>query len=56
VSICITRGIKISVESRYPLRTEFGILRGSYGMVRPNGEIFEAKIAPFALLPSYMLN
>lgn len=49
-------GESFTYASRCPLRTEFGIMRGSYGMVRSDGEAFEAKIAPFALLPFYMLN
>ncbi len=31
------------------LRTPFGSMRGSYAMVRPNGDVFEAKISEFAL-------
>lgn len=32
-----------------PLRTEFGTMEGSYGMVRPNGQTFRAEIASFSL-------
>ncbi len=32
-----------------PLRTEFGSMEGSYGMVRSSGETFRAKIATFSL-------
>ena len=39
-----------------PLRTDWGVMSGSYGMVRPNGERFDAAIAPFALLTHYALN
>jgi ApaG protein len=39
-----------------PLRTEFGFMRGNYTMIRPNGQLFRAEIAPFALLPQYLLN
>mgnify|MGYP001612467320 CR=1 FL=1 len=36
-----------------PLRTEFGTMEGSYGMIRPSGETFRADVAPFRLvLPS----
>jgi uncharacterized protein affecting Mg2+/Co2+ transport len=31
-------------------------MRGTYGMVRPGGDEFEAVIAPFVLMPTYMLN
>jgi len=39
-----------------PLRTDWGLMSGSYGMVRPNGEQFDAVIAPFVLLTHSMLN
>ena len=52
----IEPGQSFTYTSWCPLRTEYGIMRGSYGMVRPNGETFAATIAPFALLPYYMLN
>ncbi|HME90092.1 MAG TPA: Co2+/Mg2+ efflux protein ApaG [Myxococcaceae bacterium] len=38
------------------LRTPFGSMRGSYAMVRPNGEVFEAKIAEFALTQPHALH
>ena len=31
------------------LRTPFGTMRGSYGMARPNGDQFDAKIGEFSL-------
>jgi ApaG protein len=43
-------------ESGCPLPTDFGSMRGSYLMERPDGEQFEAVIAPFPLMASYMLN
>jgi ApaG protein len=43
-------------QSFCPLRTPYGFMRGSYGMVRPEGEEFEAIIAPFALMLPSMLN
>lgn len=52
----IAPGDSYTYVSHCPLRTEYGTMRGSYGMVRPNGEAFEATIAPFALLPHYLLN
>ena len=39
-----------------PLQTSHGSMRGSYRMVRPNGESFEAEIAPFALVIPHALN
>jgi ApaG protein len=39
-----------------PLRTEWGIMKGTYGMIRPDGEVFDAVIAPFVLMPPYLLN
>ena len=38
------------------LRTPFGTMRGSYKMVRPGGESFEAKITEFALVQPNGLN
>jgi ApaG protein len=32
-----------------PLRTSFGMMHGSYQMIGPGGERFDAEIAPFAL-------
>jgi ApaG protein len=32
-----------------PLKTSVGTMQGSYTMVRPGGELFEARIAPFTL-------
>lgn len=39
-----------------PLRTEWGIMKGSYQMQTENGEEFEAAIAPFALMMPHLLN
>lgn len=49
-------GRSFSYTSFCPLRTEWGIMKGTYGMVRPGGEEFDAVIAPFALMPPYLLN
>ncbi len=49
-------GAAYTYSSWCPLRTEYGTMRGSYGMVRPDGEEFEAVIAPFALMPTSMMN
>jgi uncharacterized protein affecting Mg2+/Co2+ transport len=31
-------------------------MKGTYNMARPDGEEFEAVIAPFALMPPHLLN
>jgi ApaG protein len=49
-------GQSFTYTSYCPLRTEYGTMRGTYGMMRPDGEIFDAIIAPFALMPHFMLN
>lgn len=49
-------GQSFTYTSYCPLRTEYGTMRGTYGMVRPDGETFDAVIAPFALMPHSMLN
>jgi ApaG protein len=49
-------GESFTYQSYCPLRTNYGFMRGTYGMMRPDGERFEATIAPFALLPQWMLN
>ncbi len=52
----IQPGESFTYVSWCPLRTDYGTMRGSYGMMRPDGDTFEAAIAPFALLPQFMLN
>lgn len=49
-------GNSFTYTSFCPLRTEWGVMKGTYSMVRPSGEEFEAVIAPFALMPPYLLN
>lgn len=39
-----------------PLRTEFGTMKGSYGMVRPSGKTFRAEVAPFSLVHPTAIN
>jgi ApaG protein len=39
-----------------PLTTPTGVMRGSYGMVRTNGEKFDIDIAPFALKARYTVH
>lgn len=43
-------------SSLCPLDTHYGYMRGIYGMLKPDGQRFEATIAPFVLMPSWMLN
>lgn len=43
-------------SSYCPLTTPHGAMRGSYRMVRPDGESFDAEIAPFALVVPGSLN
>jgi ApaG protein len=52
----LTPGHAFVYTSYCPLKTEWGIMKGTYGMVRPDGERFEAVIAPFVLMPPYLLN
>jgi ApaG protein len=49
-------GNSFTYTSYCPLRTEWGIMKGTYSMVRPNGEEFDAVIAPFALMSPHLLN
>jgi ApaG protein len=39
-----------------PLQTAVGSMHGSYRMVLPNGEAFEAEIAPFSLAVPHAVN
>lgn len=52
----LTPGREFVYTSYCPLKTEWGIMKGSYGMVREDGETFDAVIAPFALMPPHLLN
>ena len=49
-------GRSFSYTSFCPLKTEWGVMKGTYSMTRPDGEEFEVVIAPFALMPPYLLN
>lgn len=49
-------GERFVYQSWCPLRTESGSMRGTYAMQRPDGEMFEAAIAPFALVTTALLN
>lgn len=46
-------GQSFTYTSGCPLGTEFGSMRGGYGMVTADGEEFEVEIAEFALCPPY---
>jgi ApaG protein len=39
-----------------PLKTNVGTMHGSYTMVTPGGEAFQARITPFTLAVPYALN
>ncbi len=45
----LSPGQSYSYTSQCVLRTEFGTMRGSYQMVRPDGSAFDAVISPFVL-------
>ena len=49
-------GASFEYTSYCPLKTNVGTMQGSYQMVRPNGELFEARIAPFTLAVPHALN
>src|SRR5688500_5233643 len=49
-------GEKFEYTSWAMLRTPFGTMRGSYFMVRPTGQKFEAKIGEFALTQPHALH
>ena len=42
-------GQSFTYQSQCVLRTQFGTMRGSYQMVRPDGTSFDASISPFVL-------
>lgn len=49
-------GEQFEYTSFCPLRTSVGTMHGSYTMVTPGGEVFQARIAPFTLAVPYALN
>ena len=49
-------GTAFEYTSYCPLKTNVGTMHGSYQMVRPDGETFEARIAPFTLAVPNALN
>jgi len=52
----IEPGTSYEYSSYCPLETNVGSMHGSYTMVRPDGELFEARIAPFTLAVPNALN
>ncbi|MDQ3815820.1 MAG: Co2+/Mg2+ efflux protein ApaG [Armatimonadota bacterium] len=52
----IEPGRSFTYSSWCQLRTEWGTMRGSYGMERPAGEGFDVIIPPFCLMPHYLMN
>jgi len=49
-------GTSYEYTSYCPLETNVGSMQGSYTMLRPDGELFEAHIAPFTLAVPNALN
>jgi ApaG protein len=52
----LSPGESFAYSSGCPLPTEWGIMRGTYGMIRPDGEEFKVDIPAFALMPPHLLN
>jgi len=49
-------GESFKYSSWCPLKTPTGMMRGTYQMIRTNGEQFDIEIAPFGLKARYMVN
>jgi ApaG protein len=49
-------GESYKYSSWCPLKTPTGVMRGTYQMVRTNGEQFDIEIAPFGLKAKYVVN
>ena len=49
-------GQSFQYSSWCPLRTATGLMRGTYQMIRGNGEQFEIEIAPFGLRSRYTVH
>jgi ApaG protein len=49
-------GESFKYSSWCPLKTPMGTMRGTYQMVRANGEQFDIEIAPFALKARYTVH
>lgn len=52
----IEPGQAFTYQSFCPLPTDYGFMRGTFGMVKSDGTRFEAIIAPFVLLTQAQLN
>lgn len=49
-------GESFEYTSACPLQTPFGTMRGTYQMVREDGDSFDAEVAPFRLSTPYAVN
>jgi ApaG protein len=49
-------GESFKYSSWCPLKTPTGMMRGTYQMIRTNGEQFDIEIAPFGLKARYVVN
>ena len=49
-------GESFQYTSACPLNTPFGTMQGTYQMVTPGGDAFDAEIAPFALAQAQTVN
>lgn len=52
----LSPGERFEYTSWAMLRTPFGTMRGSYAMIRPNGDAFEARIGEFPLTQPHALH
>lgn len=52
----LSPGEQFEYTSFCPLKTNVGTMHGSYTMVTPAGEVFQARIAPFTLAVPHALN
>lgn len=52
----IEPGTSFEYRSFCPLSTSFGTMHGTYTMIRPGGDTFEAEIAPFMLAAPHAVN
>lgn len=52
----LSPGQSFEYTSACPLKTSFGVMQGTYQMVTPSGDHFDAEIAPFALSEPYGVN
>lgn len=52
----LSNGESFKYTSFCPLPTEFGVMHGSFQMVRNSGEYFDARIKPFKLAVPFSVN